>query len=488
MTIEPEGQGAGKRPPLVLGVIAIVGIVVGTLIAMGPPAPEPQPEGPPASAVAPEVVAEEPRVAPAWTQSVSPAEFSRCKLLDPRPDSVKALYRGQQRDGVIGRDNVGFPRTEREIPGLGEGNIIVAKVAFDDAPPSAAIPDTYLEDQMAILTQWSEFFSQGKFRYTFQVVEGWVEVPVNHADYPIDPGVGDNLYDQEEFQKQMDGRMETIAKLVVAELPEDLDYASAHAMFVYWTPEITAFKQSVSYRQGRFQTPQGAQTIPFSGGGLYHVRDSGSLPFETKRDFLWTWWAHDIMHFQGMNGHAPGNGWKTGLGQGAYPLAGEFSGVLTAWETFLFEWLDDEQVFCADLDTLTQPQQIMLTPLEIYAGERKMIAIRTVDHKVLVVESRRPVGYSEGWDPLNSGLLVYEVDADGVHTDHVPNDSGNCPSAPKWAYYLYPDHVANKGCAENDIDNVIVREGETLTHSGVKITLEFSDEELDYVQVERVNE
>jgi hypothetical protein len=32
------------------------------------------------------------------------------------------------------------------------------------------------------------------------------------------------------------------------------------------------------------------------------------------------------MHFQGMNGHAPGNGWKTGLGQGAYPLAGEFSG------------------------------------------------------------------------------------------------------------------------------------------------------------------
>jgi len=33
-----------------------------------------------------------------------------------------------------------------------------------------------------------------------------------------------------------------------------------------------------------------------------------------------------------------------------------------------------------------------------------------------------------------------------------------------------------------------VREGDTLTHSGVKITLEFSDEELDYVQVERVNE
>ena len=68
MTIEPGIPGSAKRPPLVLGVIAIVGIAVGTLIAIGPRAPEPEPEAPRASAVAPEVVVEEPRVAPAWTQ------------------------------------------------------------------------------------------------------------------------------------------------------------------------------------------------------------------------------------------------------------------------------------------------------------------------------------------------------------------------------------------------------------------------------------
>lgn len=434
-------------------------------------------------------VIEEPRIRPTWEHTVSTADFARCKLPDPRPASVKELFRGQKRGDIIGRDNVGFPRTEREIPGLGEGNIIVAKVAFADAPPSQDLPETFLEDQADYMTQWSEFFSQGKFRYTFQIVEGWVEVPSDHADYPIDPGVGDNMYDQEEFQALMDSRMEEIAKLVVAELPEDLDYAAADAMFVYWTPEMYAFKQSVSYRNGLFQTPEGTQRIPFSGGGTYHITDSGDITAEMKQEFLWSWWIHDILHFQGMNGHAPGNGWKTGIGQGAYPVgSGEYSGVLTAWETFLFEWYEDSQVHCVDRDTVEEPQRVMLTPLEIYGGDRKMIAIRIDDDKVIVVESRRPVGYSQWWSPDNSGVLVYEVDANGVHTDHVPDDCGNDRAAPKWAYYLYPDHIADTTCVDNDIASVMVREGDTLTHAGVTITLEYSDDELDYVLVEKVDD
>ena len=429
---------------------------------------------------------EPPRIPPEWEQSVSTADFSRCKLDDPRPADVKLLYRGQKRGDIIGRDNVGFPRTEREIPGLGEGNIISAKVSFLDAPPSDRVPEGFLEEQTAVLTEWSEFWSQGKFRYTFQLVEDWVEVPINHADYPIDPGVGDNEYDQEEFEQQMQARQELIAKAVVGALPDDLDYAAADAIFVYFSPEISAFQQSVGSRGTQFDTPDGYLRIPFSGGGIYHYSDAGGMPFSIKQPYMWTWWVHDILHFQGMNGHAPGNGWKTGVGQGAYPANGMFSGALTAWETFLFEWLDDEQVHCADIETLSEPERVMLTPLEIYGGERKMIAIRTVDYKVLVVESRRPIGWSEEWDPKNSGLLVYEVDADGTHTDHVPNDCGNDPANPKWAYYLYPDGNDPGGCVMNDIDGVLVREGMTLTHSGVKISFEYSGDDKDYVLIERV--
>lgn len=440
------------------------------------PTPAPEPE-----------VMEEPRMAPEWEQSVSTADFSRCKLLDPRPDSVRDLFRGQKRGDIIGRDNVGFPRTEREIPGLGTGNIILAKVAFEDAPPSDELPDDFLETHAAFMTEWSEFFSQGKFRYEFQVVPGWVEVPINHADYPIDPGAPDNEYDQEAFNREQKGRMTTIIREVVAALPDDLDYAAADTLFIYWTPEMHAFKQTISDRDAAFSTPQGTQVFSVQGGGISHTSDSGSLTFEMKKEFAWSYFLHDIMHWQGMNGHAPGNGWKTGIGQGAYPVgSGEYSGVIAAWEAFLFEWYDDSQVHCADIETLSEPERVMLTPIEVYGGDRKMIAIRTVDYKVLVVESRRPIGYSKWWYPKNSGLLVYEVDANGIQTDHLPNDCGNDPAMPKWAYYLYPDGAEVSECVPNDVSGVIVKEGMSVTHSGVKISLEFSGDEMDYVLIERV--
>jgi len=486
LTIRLTGEMSGSFRRVTSVAVLLVGSLLLASCAQPVEVAEDAVEVAKAPAPEPDVI-EEPRIPPTWEQSVSTADFARCKLRDPRPDSVRDLHRGQRRGDIIGRDNVGFPRTEREIPGLGTANIILAKVAFDDAPPSDELPDDFLETHAAFMTEWSEFFSQGNFRYEFQVVPGWVEVPLNHADYPIDPGAPDNEYDQEAFNREQKGRMTTIIREVVAALPDDLDYAAADTLFIYWTPEMHAFKQTISDRDAAFSTPQGTQVFSVQGGGISHTTDSGSLTFEMKKEFAWSYFLHDIMHWQGMNGHAPGNGWKTGIGQGAYPVgSGEYSGVIAAWEAFLFEWYQNSQVHCADIETLSEPERVMLTPIEVYGGERKMIAIRTVDYKVLVVESRRPIGYSKWWYPENSGLLVYEVDADGIQTDHLPNDCGNDPAMPKWAYYLYPDGAEVSECIDNDISGVIVKEGMSVTHSGVKISLEFSDDEMDYVLIERV--
>mgnify|MGYP006978333789 CR=1 FL=1 len=61
---------------------------------------------------------------------------------------------------------------------------------------------------------------------------------------------------------------------------------------------------------------------------------------------------------------------------------------------------------------------------------------------------------------------------------------GNTDDFSKWAYYLYPDHVDVQNVNCNDFRQAFVREGHTLTHEGVTISLEFSDEELDYVSIE----
>jgi hypothetical protein len=59
---------------------------------------------------------------------------------------------------------------------------------------------------------------------------------------------------------------------------------------------------------------------------------------------------------------------------------------------------------------------------------------------------------------------------------------------PKWAYYLYPDHFQDTTCVPNDLESIMVREGDTVTYAGVKVSLEYSDDELDYVRIERAKD
>jgi hypothetical protein len=426
---------------------------------------------------------EAPEPAPSWEQSPSPADFSRCQLADPRSEFEKLLSRGEDRDGVRGRASVGFPRTELDIPAVGESNVIAALVSFTDAPPPADMSPDYLRLQTDKISDWSDYWSQGRFRYSFQVVEDWVQVPINSQDFVLDPGAPDNHFDHGEVQKRLAVSMRTVAQAIVDELPSTLDFQAADAIYLYFSPTTEAFKIDLTWKSEPIETPQGPLRIPLWGGGSYHLSDAG-LPYEVKKEHLWSFWIHELLHSQGQNLHAPGNGWSTGIGQNPYPRGTEFSGALAAWDQFQFGWIDEEQVFCADLNSIGPRQEVILTPQEIPGGVRKMIAVRTIDHKVLVVESRRPTGYSKDWFAQNSGLLVYEVDADGEHYDHVPDDCGNDPLIPKWARYLPPDGQDMSGFGCSETESVIVKEGMSVTSNGVKVTLEFSDLEADYVSVE----
>jgi len=124
---------------------------------------------------------------------------------------------------------------------------------------------------------------------------------------------------------------------------------------------------------------------------------------------------------------------------------------------------------------------------EVFGGERKTVIIpieRTSD--VLVIESRRSVEYTE-WRDEEAGLLVYTVNPGVGTVDLMSVESqrscGNTDDFSKWAYYLYPDSVDMTQLDCNDFRAAIVREGETLTHRGITIRLEFSAEALDYLSI-----
>ena len=414
-------------------------------------------------------------LAPAWVQSASPADVEECKLPDPRPRSEQELYRGVRQGDLLGKDPVGFTDWAREglLPTEGELNVIFAKIAFEDAPPSrSTIPDGYLQEQAQKMTDLGKHWSQGKFEYKFQVVDDWVLVPANHADFPV--SAGDDVDHSPEAYALASENMRKVAQMVLDNLPTDLDFESAHLVVPVWSTNITEFTMPVTWRGRGLTTPDGKETnLKFMGNSTYMHRNL---------DYTWSVLAHDFLHLQGLNEHAPGPKFATHIGgQTTYTPKG-MSPMMAAWETFLLGWFDDSQVHCITASGITSVEEVILTPLEAFGGERKTIVVPISEYRALVVESRRAEGYSSDWPSGNSGLLIYEVDTDSDHLDHGSNQCSNSRENPKWSYYLLPDGAEEaEDC--NDPTPYFLRTGETLTYGGVKIELVHSGDQADYVRV-----
>ena len=419
---------------------------------------------------------------PLPANQVSPSEVELCKVPDGRPASLQGVPRGAFINGQQVAGSVGFPMTVGRFPIVGEANLIAAMVTFEDTDEFVERPRDFLGPQTEKITEWSEYWSQGKFAYEWQIVDNWIRLPMNSWEA--------SSVDEE------------LATLILSQFPSDIDFNNVDGTFIYWAPGLKASPTS----DHDFGIRVGSNEQPFVVGekrpglfwapSMWHYEDTGGengVKYEMKKDYTWAYWVHELLHEQGLNLHAPGNGWATGLGQNQYPLPElsrdsltySFSAAIPAWELFLMGWMDDSQVHCITDDDLASEQQIVLTPLELEGGERKAVVLNLSNlDEVLIVESRRPVGYTE-WASSDSGLLVYRANpALAKQDDHSQGDCGNDPKHPKWAYYLFPDNeVANPDKWCQGFQVALVGQGESVSYGGVKISLEKSFREADVVSV-----
>ena len=431
----------------------------------------------------------ETRVPPDWTQSESTMPIEECKIPDGRPVSMKTLNPGEVSLGANGKSNVGFPISPDIIPSNGVANLAVIPVTFLDLGKTPVDPMSEIAPQLEKMTGWSEFWSQGSFRYQFQVVDDWVVIPAQSSDYAI--GREPTVYSDGEARE--DSPFVKLANAVVSATGDRIDWESAHGFLVFWPPTIEEIESSWGGGgNDSIRTPVGDRRLFYWGTGRYHNQPSGNLIAEVKQDYLWSYWIHEMLHSQGVNGHAPGNGFATGIGQNQYPQGDglKYSGALDAWSLFLLGWIRDEQVLCIDGREPGKDSFAILTPQEISGGERKMVVIRTGDHDGIVVESRRPIGYSERWGADDSGIFVYSLNLRVMNDrsgESTGLDCGNNPEFEKWAYYLPPnnDERLHDSCFFSDF---IVREGDFVSHAGARVELVFSGEDLDYVRITRDQE
>ena len=76
---------------------------------------------------------------------------------------------------------------------------------------------------------------------------------------------------------------------------------------------------------------------------------------------------------------------------------------ITSWSRWIAGWLKDSQIQCLEEQ---ESAVLFIEPIEIMSALPKSVFIRTSDHSVLVVESRRNLGY----DVNGSSVLIYSID------------------------------------------------------------------------------
>lgn len=417
---------------------------------------------------------------PDWKQSVPPSEVNACRVIDGQPEAARLAWVGTPIDGKRSRGNIGFPLSPQSLPTEGEANLIAVMVAFEDAPPpSNQSAESFLRPQLEKMTQWSEYWSQGRFKYSFQVVDDWVTLPVNHADYPVAGRLGYEV---------SQGNANEVIKLVTASLPRSLNFEGIDGVLAYWAPGIFAFEGDLALRGHEgvlLPFPDGDRQVGFWSGNRYHVTSSGGMSAEVKSGFTWSFWIYLMLFAKGLHNHAPGNGWPVGLQQ-MQESSGKFSGAMNGWDVFKLGWLEDSQVHCMDPRDFSTPQEFILQSREVFGGDRRIGVVPFEGRGAIVIESRRPIGWSEAWARNDSGLLVYFVDTE-LDVERVDERTrggcGRSPEQQKWAFFLYPDGFS--GDCQN-FSNAFIKQGQEVTFEGVRIELVHSGLNEDFVRVTKV--
>ena len=406
----------------------------------------------------------------------SPAGIEVCQIPDGRPASQKQLPPGLPSLGSIGMSNIGFPLSPDLIPATGVANLVVVPVSFSDLKGVPSNPDSYLDTQLQKMSDWATYWSQGKLTLEFQQVRGWQELSQTAEYFAID--------DKPRGNRQVSVYVE-LAEAIAAKVPSEVDWQKAHGLLVLFPQTITTISNDWGGRGDLINTPDGARNLFFWGGGRWHNQSSGSqLSASVKQELLWSFWLHELMHSQGLSLHAPGNGFGIGIGQNQYPAYGKFSGAISAWEQFLLGWLEDKQVACIDAQAGASTNTVLLTPLEIDGNGRKAAVIRTGEHSGLVIESRRPVGYSSSWSNADRGLLVYQINTTLMNdrSGEGGADCGNSRNWAKWGYLLGPKGT-NPSDNECSFEKFLVKESDSVVFDNVSITLEQAFGTFDEVAV-----
>lgn len=281
---------------------------------------------------------------------------------------------------------LGLPNPVHKLPTVGDVKTIVLFADFNDSPASQTP-----EQVFSLISPKAETFfrdiSYGKMDYVLEPQFTWLRLSQPSSYY----GEGIRSYD---------GHLQFIQEAVTL-ADANVDFSTADSVLVLVPPEASGVPYGPAFgaNPGEGYSADGKV---FSNG----VTSGADL---IGWGFLWL--NHETGHIMGLPDlyayqFDSSNYDDQHRFVGGFGLMGFIDG--NAPEFFAFErwqmgWLDDNQIFCQ----LDGEQTITLTAIETIGGTKAVI-IPVSETKVVVVESRRRLGYDANL--IKEGALVYTID------------------------------------------------------------------------------
>ncbi len=375
------------------------------------------------------------------------------------------------------------------IPKTGPINALIIPIDFPDNP-GAGSPTSQTNEMIEQVNSWMKWYSQGKSYYKFQTYDKWIRTPKETTSYLPISRTSQIPSGALNFKSGVERDKFEIASEYLDLAKSHFDYKNAHSIFFLYPKDVKIWSEfwglGINDKNRGWYTTYDPRLID-----VWIHSSSGRQSYYNFP--AWAFFLHENLHNQGLQGHAPNQGYNLGIMTNQYGL----SLPLSAWDTLIIDWQIENQFYCLQRENV-KPTSIVLSPLEREELGTKAIMIKLSESQILVIESRRKDKWSSGYKGYPGlpagfyGVVVYKVDTTATPLYGVEEPDGKDwkDSSPAYAYYirnLNVDHGSIPGAPQSGpIDmNFFMYEGESLTTNGIKISLVKSGDH-DEVMIEKV--